>query len=125
MRSASGTKSGLDASVVAWTNLTIASFAGPAFHEGRGSLSATARPARLSAAAPPSMSAANSRRRSSISSREGCGLAERNAHPTEVDREAEADLTPVQAQHHPIGVGHLRIAPAPRNRHAGADCRID
>src|ERR1700735_4454412 len=105
MRSASGTKLGLAASVVALTNLTIASLAGPAFHEGRGSSSAFARPARLSAAAPPSISAVNSRRRRSMSSREGCGLAEGDAHPAKVDREAEADLAPAKAQHHAVGVG--------------------
>src|SRR4029077_2314720 len=98
MRSASGTKLGLAASVVAWTNLTIASLAGPAFQEGRGSLSASARPARLSAAAPPSISAANSRRRSSISSSQLPDLSDRDAHSAEVDREAEANLAPMEAK---------------------------
>src|SRR5580704_15331697 len=113
MRSASGTKLGLAASVVAWTNLTIASLAGPAFHEGSGSLSAFARPERLSAAAPPSISAANSWRCSSISSRERFGLAERDAHPREVDRETETNLAPMKAQHHAVGIGKLRRASAP------------
>src|SRR3984957_12804583 len=125
MRSASGTKSGLAASVVAWTNLTVAALAGPAFQEGRGSPSASARSARLSAAAPPSMSAANSRRRRSISSREGFGLAERDAHPAEVDRETETNLAPMQAQHHAVGVGKLRRASAPRYGQAGADGRVE
>src|ERR1700733_11655865 len=124
MRSASGTKLGLAASVVAWTNLTIASLAGPAFQEGRGSLSAFACPARLSTAAPPSISAVNSRRRSSISSPEPA-LSERDAHSAEIDREAEADLTAVKAKDHAVGVGELRVAPASCNRHAGADCRVD
>src|ERR1700722_16939592 len=108
MRSASGTKLGLAASVVAWTNLTIASLAGPAFHEGRGSLSATACPARLSAADPPSISAVTSRRPSSIANLGRFGLAERDAHPAEVDREAEADLAPMKAQHHAVSIGKLR-----------------
>src|ERR1700722_5750495 len=125
MRSASGTKSGLPASVVAWTNLTTASLAGPAFQEGRGSLSASARPERLSAAAPPSISAANSRRRSSISSQEGRGLGERDAHPAEVDREAEAALAAGKAKDHAVGVGELSVAPASGNRHTGADGRIE
>src|SRR5271169_1800973 len=98
MRSASGTKLGLAASVVAWTNLTIASFAGPSFQEGRGSLSAFACPARVSEATPPSISAANSRRCSCIWSCELQVLRERDAHSAEVDREAEADLAPVQAK---------------------------
>src|ERR1700722_12727283 len=123
MRSASGTKFGLAASVVAWTNLMIASLAGPAFQEGRGSLSASAGPARLSTATPPSMSAANSRRRSSISNPEP-GLSERDAHSAEIDREAEADLTPVKTKDHAVGVGQLRGASAARNRHARADGRV-
>src|ERR1700760_4953887 len=124
MRSASGTKSGLAASVVALTNLTIASLAEPAFQEGRGSLSALACPARLSAAAPPNMSAAKSRRGSSISSAEP-GLSERDAHSAEVDREAEANLAPTKAKDDAIGVRELRAASAARNRHAGADGRVD
>src|SRR5580700_3106915 len=125
MRSASGTKLGLAASVVAWTNLTIASLAGPAFQEGRGSLSASARPARLTAAAPPSISAANSRRRRSISMRRRAGLSQRDAHAAEIDREAEADLAPVQAKDDAVGVGQLRGASAPRYGQASADGRVE
>src|SRR5262245_6345754 len=43
MRSSGGTNFGLALSVVACTNSTIAFFAAPSFHEGRGSVSAIAR----------------------------------------------------------------------------------
>src|SRR5208337_4884248 len=53
------------------------------------------------------------------------GSRQRDAHPAQVDRETEADLSSAKAQHDPAGVAELRDAPASRHRQAGPDGRVE
>src|SRR5271166_3188453 len=107
--------------------------------ESRPSFSGALKPRRL--AAPPARSGFDPRfaekglnEASSLQScfappgRQGAnrvGSRQGDAHPAQVDRETEADLSSAKAQHDPAGVAELRDAPASRHRQAGPDGRVE
>src|SRR5271168_683815 len=85
MRSSGGTNCGLDGSVVVRMNCRIALFAAPSFHDGRGSVSASAGASTPTLPAAAARSTAEKWRRfnSIMTSRDGgpsCGEAARASH---------------------------------------------